>query len=103
MTSLPCPHCRGPLRTRSSRAIAPTIAQMYLICVNPECAATFGGDLTITHVISPGAKPNPAIGLRTSAPRRRPANDEQPARDTMPCGPEVPPANDDGLTGVATG
>lgn len=73
-----CPHCQSVLKVRSSRGIGPIVRQMTLACQNDDCSATFGADLTLTHVISAGAQPNPAVQLRTTPPRRRPANDDMP-------------------------
>lgn len=85
--ALRCPHCASGLRSRSTRPVTPLVRQLYMQCVNEDCGATFGADLTITHMISPGAKPNPAVQMRTTPPRQRAA-----ANDDLPGGSEVPPA-----------
>jgi hypothetical protein len=67
-----CPHCGQATGVRNSRSMTPLVRQLQLQCVNPECGATFGADLSITHQISPSAIPNPAIMLRkVSAAARR--------------------------------
>ncbi len=101
-SNIACPHCRAATRTRTSRSVTGTYRQLTLICLNPECGATYGADLAITHMISPSARPDPSVQLRESAPRGRSAdNDRQPRTVT---GPEVPrPANDDDVMGVAMG
>ena len=79
------------------------VRQLQVQCINVECGASFGADLTITHQISPSAAPNPAIVLRT-VPRRRVANDDFPPAANDVRGVEVPPpANDDQDAGVNTG
>lgn len=98
-----CPHCGQATGIRHSRSMTPLVRQMQLQCVNPECGATFGADLSITHQISPSAMPNPAITLR-KAPPRRVANDDFPPAANDMSGPEVPrPANDDHEAGLVTG
>ena len=94
-----CPHCNGPSRVRSSRGITSTYRQLFMACLDPECGHTFGVELTVTHTISPSAKPNPDVSLRTAPPRRRggsdlptPANDDVPEPANDLCGPEVPRA-----------
>ncbi|WP_174297234.1 ogr/Delta-like zinc finger family protein [Sphingomonas bacterium] len=95
--TLACPHCRGALRIRTSRTVTTTYRQFVLACFNPECGFTCGAEMSITHAISPSARPDPAVRLRQAPPRRRPApaNDDQPARSISPAGPEVPAANDE--------
>lgn len=94
--TLACPHCASVLKVRSSRTVTAMVRQVSLLCLNVECGASFGADLTITHAIAPSAQPNPAVKLRTFASRKKPANDDVPARTDAPSGSEVPPANDDG-------
>ncbi|WP_240663490.1 ogr/Delta-like zinc finger family protein [Sphingomonas sp. UV9] len=91
-----CPHCQSVLKVRSSRQTDPIVRQVTLACQNDNCCATFGADLTLTHVISAGAQPNPAVLLRTTPPRRRPANDDMPPCGDAPGSVDHPPANDDG-------
>lgn len=98
-----CPHCGGATVVRYSRSMTPLVRQMQLQCINTECGATFGADLSITHQISPSAIPNPAIMLR-KVPPRRVANDDFPPAANDVSGLEVPrPANDDHDAGIETG
>ncbi|MDQ0250940.1 ssDNA-binding Zn-finger/Zn-ribbon topoisomerase 1 [Sphingomonas kyeonggiensis] len=88
-----CPDCGGRLAIRSSRQEGTTLRQVFYQCENIEaCGASFGGAVEITHRISAGVSPKPFAGLRTVPPRRRAANDTDPARTS---GPEVPPASND--------
>ncbi len=101
-----CPHCKGPMRTRSSRGVTDTYRQSIVACLDPECGATYGLGHEINHQISPSAKPNPGIMIRTSPPRTSRA-ESAPANDDA-SDPEVSqaPANDDGppsAVDVATG
>lgn len=92
-----CPHCEGPTRTRSSRAVTPLYRQLLRACLDVECGFTFGVEVAITHGISPSARPNPAVELRMAPPRKRAANDNL-------AGSEVPAAaNDDCAVTEATG
>ncbi len=88
-----CPHCATVLKIRSSRQIGGIVRQLVMACQNDDCCATFGADLTLTHVISAGARPNPAVEMRTTPPRRRPANDDVPSQLEAPCAPPTA-AND---------
>lgn len=97
-TNMACPHCGGALRTRTSRSVTPTYRQFVFACFNADCGATFGAEMTITHAISPSARPNPDVRLRQAPPRHRrqaPANDTVPARSTAPGEPLPPPVNDE--------
>ena len=95
--TLACPHCRAALRVRTSRSVTGTYRQFVLACFNPECGATFSADLTLTHAITPSARPDPAVQLRQAPPYRRvtPANDDGPTCLASPAGPAVPAADDE--------
>lgn len=109
--ALPCPHCKGPMHTRSSRSLTAYYRQSYMACLDPECGATYGAAHEITHQISASAKPDPLVLIRRSAPRKPIADPAVPivasAIGDAPIlsgivgagGPEVPPAaaNDDGI------
>jgi hypothetical protein len=95
-----CPHCQSVLKVRSSRGVGPIVRQMIFACQNDSCCATFGADLTLTHVISAGAQPNPAVEMRTTPPRRRPANDDMPPCVEVPGAIIRSPANDDNLVAL---
>lgn len=93
-----CPHCSGALRIRTSRAVAPTFRQLQMQCVDIECGATFGAEVSITHGIAPSMAPNPDVQLRMAPPRRRNDNDNHEGADGSARGSAVPPpgaANDD--------
>ncbi len=98
---LACPHCGSETRIRTSRTVSTTYRQLYLLCLDLECGFTFAADLTITHGLSPSAKPNPACHLRMAPARHRADNDSHPSRRR---GPEVPPpaANEDSPADEAT-
>lgn len=88
---VPCPNCHGRARIRTSRGLTPCFRQLYFACLDPECGLTFGGCLEITHIISPSARPNPALQLPSSPPRHRaPAPVEVPMPANDESGPEVP-------------
>jgi hypothetical protein len=110
LNAVACPHCKEAARVRSSKQVTPLIRQLYLRCTNDDCGHVFGGDITITHTISPSACPDAEIMLRQVPPRRAAAiNDnpplpatvvanDNPATDQPDRGPEVPlrhAANDD--------
>jgi len=111
LNAVGCPHCKSAARVRSSKHVTALVRQLYLRCTNDDCGHVFGADITITHTISPSARPDPEVHLRQSAPRR-PVNDnpgsapapayddsanDNPVNDNTG-GREVPPrtaANDD--------
>lgn len=100
-----CPDCKGPTRVRSSREVTILYRQQTIICIDPECGGTYGAEVSITHRISPSARPDPSIDLRMAPPRQRKL---VPANDDHASGPEVPlplAANDDEACpeAVATG
>lgn len=114
-TALRCPHCKGPMHTRTSRSLSAYYRQAHVACLDPECGATYGVAHEITHQISPSAKSDPTVMIRTAPPRKPQADvgiavlptGDAAAKLTLPgdagdCGREVPllPANDDGETGA---
>lgn len=54
----PCPDCGESLRIRNSRRQHPLMQDLYYQCTNEVCGATFRGERTITHVLSPGTMTN---------------------------------------------
>lgn len=77
-----CPHCSGPLVTRTSRHVTPTVREVHLECRALECGAAFSAQLAITHEIRPSGAPRPGLNLPRAKPRIRtapvPANDDTP-------------------------
>lgn len=75
-----CPHCRiSNLRIRSSEQEHVLLKKLWLQCPYPFCGFTCGGNLEITHQISPSAMPNMNINLQTLDQinaERKAANDE---------------------------
>ena len=54
-----CPHCKtANLRIRSSQQHHLLLKRLWLQCPNLECGFTCGGNLEITHQLSPSAVPN---------------------------------------------
>lgn len=93
--TIDCPHCKGPARVRTSRAVTPTYRQLHLACLDTLCGHTFAGSIEILHTISPSACPDPAVHLRIAPPRRRAANDNRGLDVPLPL-PLSAAANDDG-------
>jgi len=67
--ALRCPHCKGPMHIRTSRLLSAYYRQAHVACLDPECGATYGVAHEITHQISPSAKPDPTVMIRSSPPR----------------------------------
>ncbi|WP_336032979.1 ogr/Delta-like zinc finger family protein [Acinetobacter bereziniae] len=56
------PHCQSTnLRIRSSEQNHPLLKNIWLRCPNLFCGSTCGGNIEITHQISPSATPNPSF------------------------------------------
>ncbi|MFV0625178.1 ogr/Delta-like zinc finger family protein [Sphingomonas sp. ac-8] len=99
-----CPHCGGPTRSRTSRAVSEFFRQAVIACLDAEhCGASYAVDHVITHQLSPSLSPSAKVlaELRQTPVRVRvPANDTHPLApgEILARGPEVPPppaANDD--------
>ena len=74
-----CPHCTATnLRIRSSEQRHSLLKTIFLQCPNIYCGFTCGGNIEITHEISPSARPNLDIKLQTlkELAGRKVANDE---------------------------
>lgn len=75
-----CPHCKtANLRIRSSQQDHLLLKRLWLQCINPDCGFTCGGNLEITHQLSPSAIPNLNVQLQTLDQinaARKAANDE---------------------------
>lgn len=80
-----CPHCNSPATIRTSEAITPTVKDLYLICLNPDCGHTWKAQLSGVYTLSPSAIPNPEISLPMApegTPRRRyPESAREPGND----------------------
>lgn len=61
-----CPHCESTnLRIRSSQQEHKLLKRIWLQCPNLFCGFSCGGNIEITHELSPSATPNPAVQLMT--------------------------------------
>ena len=61
-----CPHCQAAnLKIRSSEPKHPFLKVIWLQCPNHFCGFTCGGNIEITHTVSPSAMPNPDVQLPT--------------------------------------
>ncbi len=60
---LKCPDCGGPIRVRNSYEQHALLRGLFLQCTNLNCGGVFGGNMEITHRMSPSAAPNPNIDL----------------------------------------
>lgn len=75
-----CPDCATSLRVRNSIGMNELLREAYFECTNIACGATFGGNVELTHRLSPPSVANPRINLpdAPSAMRRR-------AKSTVVC------------------
>lgn len=74
-----CPHCCSTMTIRSSIQQHPLLRTIYMQCLNYKCGFSAGGNIEITHQISPSMIPNPTINLKTLdqiSAARKAANDE---------------------------
>lgn len=79
-----CPHCGSTCKIRSSKRISATTRDLWLACEEPQCGATYKGQMALLHVLSPPAIANPRVHLPfrpAPADRFRPpaANDDAPS------------------------
>jgi len=76
-----CPNCSKPARIRSRTPITRTCDDLYFVCLDNECGATWKAQLVVVHMISPGLCPRADLNLPAAPLRQRlptPANDERP-------------------------
>ena len=76
---LKCPHCeKVNLKIRHSEQRHPLLKAIWFQCPNLFCGFTGGGNLEITHQISPSAIPNAEVSLMTfkALTERKAANDD---------------------------
>jgi len=58
-----CPHCNALTRTRTSKAITPTLRESNHLCTNTECGFAFVSFTEVAWALMPSACPNPAIDV----------------------------------------
>lgn len=69
-----CPHCAGPLKIKTQKKITPTFLEVYFYCDgDPECGWRGVASMNFERTITESGRPNPAVRLKASAPRRSPA------------------------------
>ena len=74
-----CPHCQSAMIIRSSEYVTETVKNIYLHCLNVDCAFTGKWTVSPIHEICPSQMPNPAVNIppcpfdyvRKAAERRR--------------------------------
>lgn len=74
-----CPHCKATnLQIRSSEQDHLLLKKIWFQCKNILCGFTCGGNIEITHEISPSATPNSEVRLMTlkEITGRKAANDD---------------------------
>lgn len=60
---IPCPHCGGYARIRSSSQISPVCRELYLACTNEECGWRGKAGLEITWTLAPSQQPDPKVRI----------------------------------------
>lgn len=63
---MPCPHCDGPTRVRTSYLVSAIFRESIVMCQNPACGHTFVVESHIDRTLSPSAIPRPEVNLRVS-------------------------------------
>ena len=58
-----CPHCNALSRTRTSRAVTPTLRESNHLCSNMECGFAFVSFTEVAWALMPSQCPNPAIDV----------------------------------------
>jgi hypothetical protein len=60
---IPCPHCQGYAYVRTSQRITDTVRHFTAICRNPDCAAVFYGEISISGQRRDSLNPNASVQL----------------------------------------
>lgn len=70
---LRCPNCRYGALVRNSIEQHPLLKVMYIQCLNPNCSASYRGQLEFTHLMNrPGVKsPTMQLPMAPSAIRQQ--------------------------------
>lgn len=77
-----CPHCTGPAKIRSSRAVSPTYREVTLKCDgDPECGWAGVASFIIERTTRESGIPRRGVSLPLTAPRRQPSGLPMPAND----------------------
>jgi len=58
-----CPHCKGRMRTITSRQLSDLVKEIYLDCMNVECGHRCVAQLGIVRTLVPSLIPSPAVAL----------------------------------------
>lgn len=89
--SIPCPHCKGSMRTISSRQLSDLVREIYFDCMNPACGHRCVAQLGIVRTLVPSLMPDKAVTLPIV--ERRPHNDIILPAETQRAGATVPPSS----------
>ena len=65
--SLPCPHCKSPVRAAKSRTMSAMLKEITYQCQNVECGHTFVATLEVSRTVSMSAMPNPEVRIPISS------------------------------------
>lgn len=61
--TIPCPHCKGSMRTISSRQLSDLVREIYFDCMNPACSHRCVAQLGIVRTLVPSLMPDKAVTL----------------------------------------
>jgi len=64
--SLPCPHCKSPVRAAKSRPVTPLYKEISYQCTNIECGHCFVAALEVLRTTTLSAMPSAEVQIRIS-------------------------------------
>lgn len=64
--SLPCPHCKFPVRATKSRTMSDMFKEITYRCTNDECGHIFVAGLEVLRTVSLSAVPDSAVRIPMS-------------------------------------
>lgn len=89
--TIPCPHCKGSMRTITSRQLSDLVREIYFDCMNVECGHRCVAQLGIVRTLVPSLVPSAGVSLPIV--ERRPHNDIIVPSAKNGAGGQVPPTS----------
>jgi hypothetical protein len=82
LINIPCPHCKGRVKTNKSRMMSTLMKEITYMCQNPDCGYVFVASLEVLRTLTLSAMPDPQIRVPISKNTRLGATIQLAARDT---------------------
>lgn len=71
--AMPCPHCEGKSKIRTSRSISTISKELSYQCTNINCGHTWVALISIVRTIVPSQIPNPKVYIQMTDRTHQPA------------------------------